>query len=176
MEYKGHFTVSRKDNIDFNFLLMKKRLISSTIIVFIIIVILVTLLNYALKAMPLASALLQGLLMGALGIVLMLAINIGSMYTRLSAMYKQNKIQDFTYDVTVNKTGFHATSNRGDSDIPWERVQSMRETKRAFYVFITENNANVMPKSQMRLPADAELIRSLAVKNLDASRCKLKKA
>ena len=176
MEYKGHFTISKKDNIDFNFLLMKNRLIRSTAVVFVLIVILVTLLNYALKAMPLTAALVQGLLMGVVGIVLMFAINIGSMYTRINAMYKQKKIQDFTYDVTVSKTGFHATSNHGDSDIPWERVQSMQETKHAFYVFITENNANVMPKTQMQLPADAERIRKIAFQNLDASRCKLKKA
>lgn len=176
MEYQGHFTITKKDNIDFNFLLMKKRLISSTIIVFIVVVMLVTLLNYALKAMPLGSALMQGLLMGIIGIVLMLAINIGSMYTRINAMYKQKKILDFTFDVTVDKTGFHARSSRGDSDVPWERILSIQETKNAFYVFITENNANVLPKSQMRLPADAELIRKLAAKYLEASRCKLKRA
>ena len=91
-------------------------------------------------------------------------------------MYKQKKIQDFTYDVTVDKTGFHATSSRGDSDVPWERVISMRETKNAFYIFITENNANVLPKSQMRLPADAEQLRGIAKKYLEASRCRLTKA
>ena len=176
MEYKGHFTISKKDNIDFNFLLMKNRLIRSTVIVFIVIVMLVTLLNYALKAMPLQGALLQGLLMGGIGIVLMLAINIGSMYTRINAMYRKNQIQDFTFDVVVDKNGFHAKSNRGDSDIPWERILSLQETKNAFYVFITENNANVLPKSQMQLPADAARIRQIAEKFLPANRCKCKKA
>lgn len=175
MQYTGHFTITKKDNLDFNFLLMKKRLILSSALVFVIIVAVVTLIRYQYYFMFVES-LLQGLLMGVIGLVLMFGINVGSMYSRLNAMYKKRQITDFSFDVTVDESGFHAASERGNSDIPWARILQAKETGRAFYIFITENNANVLPKAQMQLPADADALRAIIKAYLEPGKCKLKKA
>ena len=174
MQYTGHFVITKKENREYNFFLMKKKLISGTVVVFLIILLLVGLLNYMAKGLSLMDAVLQGLLMAVIGAALMIAINLVSAVLRINSFYKQKKLADFKLDVVIDKDGVHTKSDRGSADLPWNRIQQITETGKAFYLFITENNANVLPKTQMQLPQDAETIRKLFQKNMEANRLRLK--
>ena len=173
MQFKGHFTITKRDNIDFNLLLMKRKLISASITVFAVITLLVGFLKY-MQGIPLVNAALQALLLAVLGVVLLAVINIVSMLLRINGMYKSNKIAEFSFDALVDKDGFHATSDRGDSDVPWERILSVAETKGAFYVFITDSNANVLPKPQIAEASGVETLRKLFIKYLPAQKLRLR--
>ncbi len=173
MQFKGHFTITKRDNIDFNLLLMKRKLVSASATVFVVIALLVGFLKY-MQGIPLSSAALQALLLAALGVLLLAVINIASMLLRINGMYKSSKIAEFSFDALVDKDGFHAMSDRGNSDVPWERILSVVETRVAFYVFITDSNANVLPKTQIAGASGVETLRKLFARYMPAQKLRLK--
>jgi hypothetical protein len=58
--------------------------------------------------------------------------------------------------------------------LPWNRIVSVQETRNAFYIFISDTHANVMPKDQISSEAEVANLRSQFSKNLDKPRLKLK--
>jgi len=174
-QFSGRFTITKKDNLRFNFFLMRKKLIATSALVFVIILSIIGLLKYAQGA-SVEIAVLNGVLMAVAGTLLLVGINLITTVTRINNFYKQKKLTDFSVVFTADKTGIHATSDRGDSDLPWNRIVEVRETAHAFYIFITESHANVMPKDQFASAADLATFRSLLTKNMEARRLRIKTA
>lgn len=175
MPFASHFTITKKDNLRFNFFLMKKKLVATSAAVFVIIVAMVGLLRYAQGA-SIGEAALRALLLGLAGTALLIAVNVISTVMRLNNLYRQKKLLDFSVDFTVDAGGIHARSERGDSDLPWDRIAYVQETPHAFYIFITDTHANVMPKDQLRSASDAAALRGMFQKHLDKPRLRLKNA
>jgi hypothetical protein len=174
-QFSGQFTITKRDNLRFNFFLMRKKLLATGALVFVIIAAMVGILKYAQGA-GLQAAILNGLLMAAAGTLFLIGINVITTVMRINSFYKQKKLTDFSVAFTADKTGIHATSDRGDSDLPWNRIVEVRETAHAFYIFITESHANVMPKDQFANAADIVTFRSLLTKNMEARRLRIKTA
>ena len=174
MQYAGQFKITKKENREYNFFLMKKKLITTTLLVVLIVITLVSFLNYMGKGQDMKASILEGLLMGFVAAVLMVGINVASAVLRINSFYKQKKLTDFTLDVVIDKKGVHTKSERGEADLPWDRILQITETKNAFYLFITDMNANVLPKTQMKSQADIETVRKLFHLNMEAGRLKLK--
>ena len=151
MQKVYHFTITKKDNLRYNYLLTQKRLFGASLLTLAIIGAVLALIRYAQGMAPLDS-LLQGALLGVIAAVLFLASGFLSTFLRISNLYKKKTLTDFTVDFTVDKTGVHATSERGESTLLWKNVLFIRETKTAFYIFYDKTRANVMPKDQ--LPAE----------------------
>jgi len=107
---------------------------------------------------------------------LLIAVNAVTTILRLNSFYRQKKLLEFSVDFTVDADGIHARSERGDSDLPWNRITYIQETRHAFYIFITDTHANVMPKDQLKSNADVDALRALFQKHLDASHLKVKNA
>ena len=173
MQFTNHFTITKKDNTRYNFYIMRKKLISTAIIVFVIIAGTLALMRYA-QGLDIQRAIANALLMAVFGTILLLAVNVVTTLVRINTFYKQKKLVDFSVDFTVDKDGIHAMSDRGNSDLPWNRIVSIQETRNAFYIFISDTHANVMPKDQ--IPSEAEIanLRSLFAKNLEKPHLKLK--
>jgi len=174
-QFSGSFTITKKDNLHYNFFLMRKKLVATSILVFVIIFGMIGLVKYAQGA-GLAAAILNGALMALVGVVILIGINIGTAVARINSFYKQKKLSDFSVTFTADKAGIHSVSERGDSDLPWNRIVEVRETRHAFYLFITDSHANVMPKEQFKNPGDADVFRALLEKNVEKTRLKLKRA
>lgn len=173
MQYQGHFTITKKDNIDFNLLLMRRKLVATSLVVFVIIGGAVGLVRYS-QGTQLAASILEALLTGVCGVVLLTAINLIFMLLRINGLYKSKQLTDFSFDVVVDKDGVHSRSDRGNSDVPWTRILSIVETVKAYYIFITDSNANVLPKAQIADASGADSLRKLFLKNMPAKKCKLK--
>jgi len=173
MQFSNHFTITKKDNTRYNFYIMRKKLISTSVIVFVIIAGTLTLMRYA-QGVAIQGAIANALLMAVFGTVLLLAVNVVTTIVRINSFYKKKKLVDFSVDFTVDKDGIHAVSDRGNSDLPWNRIVSIHETRNAFYIFISDTHANVMPKDQILSEAGIANLRSLFAKNLDKPRLKLK--
>ena len=172
-QFSGQFTITKKDNLRYNFFSMRKKLITTCILVFVIIGAMVGLLRYG-QVYGLQAALLNGLLMAVSGTAILLAINIVATILRINNFYKQKKLTDFTVTFTADKSGIHAASDRGNSDLEWNRIVAVRETRNAFYIFITDSYANVMPKDQVTDARAFETLRKLLIQHVDARRLKLK--
>ena len=87
MQYTGHFKITKKENKQYNFFLMKKKLLSTALFVFLIIAIVVALMNYAAKQMSVQQSLLQGMLMGVVGMVLICAVSVASTVLKINTLY-----------------------------------------------------------------------------------------
>ena len=174
-QFSESFTITKKDNLWYNFFLMRKKLVATSVLVFVIIFAMVGLLRYAL-GIGISAAILNGLLMAVVGTLVLIGINILTTVTRINSFYKQKKLSDFSVKFTVDKSGLHAASERGDSDLPWNRIVAVHETKHAFYIFITDSHANVMPKDQFSSPKEIDAFRSLLAQNLEKTRLKIRHA
>lgn len=173
-QFSHTFTITKKDNLRYNFFLMQKKLVATSVLVFVIIAAMIGLLKYAQGA-SMTNAVLNALLMAVLGTLVLVAINIATTVLRMNRYYQQKKLTDFSVTFTTDQTGIRATSERGDSDLPWNRIVAVRETRNAFYIFITESHANVMPKDQFPGEAEIAIFRALLEKNVAPSRLKIKR-
>lgn len=174
-QFSGSFTITKKDNLRYNFFLMRKKLVATSVLVFVIIFAMVGFLKYAQDG-NITAAILNGLLMSAFGVFVLVGINVATAVLRINRFYKLKKLTDFAVTFTADKSGIHSASERGDSDLPWSRIVAVRETRHAFYIFITDSYANVMPKEQFAGQNDADTFRALLEKNVEKSRLKLKRA
>ena len=173
-QFSHTFTITKKDNLRFNFFLMRKKLIATSALVFVIIAAMIGLLKYAQGA-SVSVSLTNALVMAVLGTLILIGINLVTTVVRMNGYYKQKKLSDFTVTFTTDKDGIHAKSERGDSDLPWNRIVEVQETRHAFYVFITDSHANVLPKDQFSGAAEVAVFRALLEKNMEATRLKLKR-
>lgn len=176
MEYRGVFTIGQKENFRYNYFVSQKRSLMSCLIVFVLILLLNAFLRYSYgMTQSLVSGLLYSLPMAVGGAALLLLIHLLNMYLRLRGLYRQKKLEPFTQDILMNREGLHAASARGNVDLPWKNIALIRELKRDFLLFITESHVYVLPKEQMKNPAeDTEKIRRILHKYMDAQRLKLK--
>lgn len=174
-QFSKTFTITKKDNLRYNFYLMQKKLVATVVMVFVIILGMVGFVKYAQGA-GVWGAVLNALLMAVLGAVVLIGINVVTTVLRINNFYKQKKLMDFSVTFTTDEKGIHATSERGNFDLPWNRIVAVRETRNAFYLFITESNANVMPKDQFSGAEEIAQLRALLVKNVEKSRLKMKHA
>ena len=174
-QFSHTFTITKKDNLHYNFFMMQKKLIATSVLVFVIIFAMIGLIKYAQGA-GITTAILNALLMAVAGTLFLVAINYITAIMRINKYYKQKKLSDFTVSFTTDAAAIHATSERGDSDLPWNRIMEVRETKQAFYLFITEAHANVLPKDQFTDEAEIALFRTWLEKNIAATRLKIKHA
>lgn len=166
------FQITKKDNLQYNFFLMKNKLIATSALVFCIIFGMITVTRYML-GVGIQSALLSGVLMGLAGTTFLLVINILTAVLRINSYYKQNKISDFGVTFNTDADGIHGISDRGNFDLPWNRIVAVRETRHAFYIFITESHANVMPKEQFSHADAIVAFRALLEKNVAKTRLKI---
>lgn len=158
MQKTYHFTITKKDNLRYNFLLSQKRLFSASLMTLAIIGGIIALIRYAQGSAPM-DALLQGVLLGVAASALFFTSNVLSTYLRISKLYKNKTLTDFSVDFTVDKAGIHSVSDHGETTLLWQNVKFIRETKTAFYVFYEKTRANVIPKEQLT-PEDVRALRS----------------
>lgn len=72
----------------------------------------------------------------------------------------------------INGDGI-TVSQKGDSTtLPWDGFRRIIETKKAFLLYMTSVNANIIPKEQ--LGGKEELLRNLINENAEKKICKLK--
>ena len=160
MSFSGKFTITRMDNIQYNFFRMKRKLAGIAIMTFVILALLLSLVRYAQGA-SITSSLTNALIVAVVGTILMVSINILSVVLRVNKLYKKGQMADFTVHYIIDKTGIHAKSERGDTDFAWQQILCARETAHAFYLIAGENRAVVIPKSQIANDGELNMLRAL---------------
>ena len=174
MQYSGRFTITKKENTQFNLYLIQKKLLTTSLVIFLIVAVMVGFMSYAAKGMTVQGAIWQGVLMGLVGVALITAFTLLSMYVKINTMYKKKQLTEFSFDATVDKDGVHSRSERGDSDVPWNRIAQIVETKQAFYIVLSDQHTNVFPKAQIPAEKDMENLRAIFRKYMEPARLRLK--
>ena len=172
MTYSGRFTITKQDNIQYNYFRMKRKLAGLAIMTFIILGMLVTLIRYG-QGISVVNAGGVGLIAAFTGAVVMVAFNLISVVTRVNNHYKKGEMSDFSVQYIIDRNGVHAKSERGDTDFEWKKIYLAKETKHAIYLVAGEKRAVVIPKSQISSDSELETLRSLLRKYVVAGRAKI---
>ena len=172
MTYSGRFTITKEDNIQYNYFRMKRKLTGIAIMTFIIIGVLVTLIRFG-QGVSVSNAGGVGLIAAFSGAVLMVAFNLVSVVVRVNNHYKKGEMSDFSVQYSIDRNGVHAKSERGDTDFTWKQIYLARETKNAIYLVAGEKRAVVIPKSQIASQSELETLRTLLRKYVVAGRAKV---
>ena len=163
MSFSGKFTITKQDNIHYNFFRIKRKLAGIAIMTFVILAVLLALVRYA-QGIPVTSSLTSALIVAVIGVILMVGVNVVSVVARVNNLYKRGQMADFTVHYIIDKTGIHAKSERGDTDFTWKQIIYARETQHAFYLIAGEKRAVVIPKSQIASDGEMNMLRSLLQK------------
>ena len=172
MSFSGKFTITKRDNIQYNYFRMKRKLTGLALMTFILLGVLVTLIRYG-QGISVANAGSVGLIAAVSGAALMVAFNLVSVVLRVNKLYKTGKMSDFTVHYLIDKNGIHAKSERGDTDFRWNQILLARETRDAIYLIAGENRAVVIPKRQVESESELETLRALLKKYVVAGRAKV---
>ena len=172
MTYSGRFTITKEDNIQYNYFRMKRKLAGLAIMTFIILGVLVTLIRYG-QGISVMNAGGVGLIAAFTGAVVMVVFNLVSVVVRVNNGYKSGKMSDFSVQYSIDRNGVHAKSDRGDTDFNWKQIYLARETKNAIYLVAGENRAAVIPKGQIASESELETLRSLLRKYVAAGRARV---
>ena len=172
MTYFGKFTITKQDNIHYNYFRMKRKLAGLAIMTFLILGVLVTLIRFG-QGTSVANAGGVGLIAAFTGAAVMVAFNLISVVVRVNNGYKSGKMSDFSVQYSIDRNGVHAKSERGDTDFSWKQIYLARETRNAFYLIAGENRAAVIPKGQIASQSELETLRSLLRKYVVAGRAKV---
>ena len=172
MTYSGRFTITKQDNIQYNYFRMKRKLAGLAIMTFILLGLLVTLIRYG-QGISVMNAGGIGLIAAASGAALMVAFNLISVVVRVNKEYKSGKMSDFAVQYSIDKNGVHVKSERGDTDFTWKMIYLARETRNAIYLIAGEKRAVVIPKSQISSESELNTLRALLTKYVVAGRAKV---
>ena len=172
MTYSGRFTITKQDNIQYNYFRMKRKLTGVALMTFILLGVLITLIRYV-QGIPVMNAGVVGLVAGISGAVLMVVINLVSVVVRVNKLYKTGKMSDFSVQYSIDRDGVHAKSERGDTDFSWKQIYLARETKHTIYLIAGENRAAVIPKRQVASESELVTLRALLKKYVVAGRAKV---
>jgi hypothetical protein len=169
MSFSGRFTIAKRDNIQYNYFRMKRKLAGLAAMTFVVAALLVALVRYR-QDVSMADALIGALAAGAAGCALMIGFSLVSVVVRVNRLYQQGKMSDFTVQYVVDRTGVHAKSERGDTDFDWKQILYLRETVHAYYLIAEKGRAVVIPKSQIATDGERNALRALFVKYIPARR------
>jgi hypothetical protein len=172
MTYSGRFTITKQDNIQYNYFRMKRKLAGIAIMTFVILGVLVTLIRYG-QGISVANAGGVGLIAAATGAIAMIAFNLISVVVRVNNHYKKGEMGDFSVQYSIDRNGVHAKSDRGDTDFTWKQIYLARETRNAIYLIAGEKRAVVIPKAQIASESELANLRSLLHKYVVAGRAKV---
>ena len=174
MSFSGKFTITKQDNIQYNYFRMQRKMKSLSVMTFAILAMLIALIRYG-QGISIADSLVVALAVAAAGTALMIGFSMISVVFRVNGLYKNGKMADFTVHYIVDKTGIHAKSERGDADYAWKQILLVRETGHAFYLIAGQNRAVVIPKSQIANDGERSVLRALFRKYVAAGKVKIAK-
>jgi hypothetical protein len=172
VSYSGRFTITKQDNIQYNYFRMKRKLAGLAIMTFVLLGVIVTLIRYG-QGITVMNAAGVGLIAAVSGAVLMVTFNLVSVVARVNRLYKTGKMSDFSVQYSVDKNGVHAKSERGDTDFTWKQIYLARETRHAIYLIAGEKRAVVIPKAQITSQSELNNLRALLHKYVVAGRAKV---
>ena len=172
MSYSGRFTITKEDNIQYNYFRMKRKLTGIALMTFLLLGVLIALIRYG-QGISVMNAGSVGLIAGSAGAILMVAANLISVVVRVENQYKTGKMSDFSVQYSIDRDGVHAKSERGDTDFSWKQIYLARETRNAIYLIAGESRAVVIPKRQIASESELVTLRALLKKYVVAGRAKV---
>lgn len=115
-----------------------------------------------------AAAVVTALLV-ALGMVL-------STRRRVRVQLRRSGKEHYVQQTVIDGLGVHVTVGKGRAKLGFDKLVRVWETRGAFYIFLSANQAWILPKAQMEdQKAESEQLRTIFRTVIEGKRLKLKK-
>ena len=133
----------------------------------------------ALLYMPELPLPLRGLLLlagAAAGMGLSTLFLAVSTCLRVRAQLRRSGRERYVQETEIDGFGVRVTVGKDRARLGFDRLVRVRETRRAFYLFIAEHQAWILPKAQMEdREAECRAVREIFCKVVERSRLRLRK-
>lgn len=175
MSYSRDFTIGVRETQDF-YTMLTLRHWRKGLLGFAVVGALVAVLYTERAALPLpvraGIAALTGLVTaGAAALSLTVSTR-----QRVKRQVRQSRRESYIQATEINGFGIHVTVGKDRARLPFENLLQVWETRKAFYLFLSEQQAWILPKNQMEDPAsECEQIRTLLRTVVEKKRLRLKK-
>jgi len=148
MSYRRDFTIGKRETLDFYLSLVLRRW-RGGIAGFGVAGVLASLLytSQAGASLPVLVGLaIAGAALFALLVTLWLVL-----YTthKVKDQLRQSGRESYIQETEINGFGVHVTVGKDKAKLAFENLAQVRETKKAFYLFLSEAHAWIIPKAQM---------------------------
>ena len=177
MRYIRDFTITRKDTLRFYRILALRRW-SKGILAFSVIGALVAKLYLDWLGFSLGTA-GTALVMALCGILTAALITLGTILRTngsVTAAMRRKGLKSYVQQTRIDGFGIHVTVGKETTRQGFDKILRVQETASAFYIYLTENDAWLLPKDQMEdKEAEIRTIREIFSKVVAPSRLKLKK-
>ncbi len=102
------------------------------------------------------------------------AAALGIMYYQSKRNYKTSTLRGIEVENIFDETGIHQKNTLGETNLPYNLIYKVCETKEAFYVYISKIQAFIVQKRYFEKPEDIETVKELFKNNLPAKQLKLR--
>ena len=95
---------------------------------------------------------------------------------KVRAAIRRRGRERYPQEILINGFGLRCTASGREVKVAFEKIREIRETKRAVYIYMTENDAWILPKAQMEDPAaEAAKLREIFGMVIESQRLHLRK-
>lgn len=172
MSYQRDFTIGLRETQDFYLSLVLGRWrkgIAGFALVGALAALLYTL-NAAFSLPARAAVVAAGALAGA-GITA--AVLVVSTLTRVREQVRRSGRESYVQETEINGFGVHVAVGKDKARMEFMDLLRVQETRRAFYLFLSENQAWILPKAQME-EGEPEQLRRIFSTVIEKGKLKLK--
>ena len=121
----------------------------------------------------------QVAVVAATALVTALAIALGMVLSarhKVRVQLRRSGKESYLQQTAIDAFGVHVTVGKDRAKMGFEKLVKIQETKGAFYIFLSDNQAWILPKAQMENPeAESEQLRTIFRTVIEGKRLKLKK-
>lgn len=123
--------------------------------------------------MPLRAALTVGAALAAAGMAALVLVV--STRQKVKAQIRRSGRESYIQETEINGFGVHVTVGKKKARLAFENLLRVRETRKAFYLFLSEQQAWILPKRQMEdAQAESEQLRTIFRTVVERKRLELK--
>ena len=177
MRYSRDFTITRSDMQLFYRMLVLRRwckgILGFAVVGALVARLYINWLNISLDAVEtvvfmVLTGILTALLI-TLGMVIRTNRNVGR-------LMRKNGRESYVQSVRIDGFGVHVTTGDETAKLGFDKLLRVQETSAAFYLFVTDTQAWILPKHQMEDPeAESRTVREIFSRVVPPQRLKLKK-
>lgn len=175
MSYHRDFTIGKRETLDF-YLSLVLRQWRGGILGFGAVGALAALLYTSRTEFPLP---VQAGLMAAGAAAFMLLAALWLVFStagKVKGQLRRSGRESYIQETEINGFGIHVTVGRDKARLAFENLAQVRETKKAFYLFLSDTHAWILPKAQMDDPAaESAQLRELFSRVLERKKLHLRK-
>ena len=175
MSYRWDFTIGKRETMDF-YLSLVLRQWRGGIAGFGVVGALAALLytGQTGRSLPVQAGLMAA---GAAAFMLLTVLFLVlSTSRRVAEQLRLSGRESYVQETEINGFGVHVTVGKDKARLAFENLVQVRETKKAFYLFLSDTHAWILPKAQMENPAaESAQLRTLFTTVLERKKLRLRK-